>query len=261
VITNVYNLWVGWGSGYGVYTLSGGSIYIGANGVTTTSGSYAINLGGGTVGAETSWSSSLNLNLTNLNGSVTFNPAGNTITLSGALSGNGGLTVAGGGTLELSGTNTYSGDTIVSAGSTLQLDVTGSSVGAFRLANGALLNLNFSGDFAVAGFYTNGVALSAGTYNASNLPGFLTGSGSVQVAGSIPTTPTSITFSVSGGNLAINWPVGYQGWVLQVQTNSLTTGLSTNWVDVPGSANVTSVNLPINRANPTVFYRLRYPAQ
>jgi hypothetical protein len=38
VITNVNNLWVGWGNGQGVYTLSGGSIYIGANGITTTSG-------------------------------------------------------------------------------------------------------------------------------------------------------------------------------------------------------------------------------
>jgi len=43
------------------------------------------------------------MNLTGINGPVTFNPAGNTITLSGALSGTGGLTVAGGGTLELSG--------------------------------------------------------------------------------------------------------------------------------------------------------------
>jgi autotransporter-associated beta strand protein len=260
VITNVGNLWVGWGNGYGVYTLSGGSIYIGATGVTTT-GSYAVNLGGGTVGAETSWSSSLNLNLTNLNGSVTFNPAGNTITLSGALSGNGGLTVAGGGTLELAGANSYTGDTIVNAGSTLQLDVTGNSVGAFRLANGALVNLNFSGTYVVAGFYTNGVALSVGTYNVGNLPGFITGSGSLQVASSIPTTPTKISFTLSGTSLAINWPVSYQGWVLQAQTNSLSKGLSTNWVDVPNSANVTSVNMPINPANPTVFYRLRYPAQ
>jgi autotransporter-associated beta strand protein len=261
VISNVSDLWVGWGTGHGVYTLSGGSIYIGANGVTTTSGSYAVNLGGGMVGAETSWSSSLNMNLTNLNGSVTFNPAGNTITLSGSLSGNGGLTVAGGGILELSGANSYTGDTLVDAGSTLQLDTTGSSLGAFRLANGALLNLNYSGTYTVGAFYTNNVAIAAGTYNAGNLSGFITGSGSVQVAGSIPTTPTNISFTLSGTNLVINWPINYQGWILQAQTNTLTRGISTNWVDVPGSANVTSTNMPINRANPTVFYRLRYPAE
>ena len=63
--------------------------------------------------------------------------------------------------------------------------LTGSSSGAFRLANGALLNLNFSGSYAVAGLYTNGVALSVGTYNAGNLPGLITGSGSLKVVGAI----------------------------------------------------------------------------
>jgi autotransporter-associated beta strand protein len=129
VITNVNNLWVGWGNGLGVYTFSGGSIYIGALGITT-SGSYAINLGGGTIGAYQSWASSLNMSLTGSNGPVTFNPAGNTITLSGALSGSGGLTKAGSGTLELSGPNTYSGDTTVNAG-ILQLNLAGSNPGSF----------------------------------------------------------------------------------------------------------------------------------
>ncbi|MGC9944746.1 MAG: autotransporter-associated beta strand repeat-containing protein, partial [Verrucomicrobiota bacterium] len=205
VITNVYNLWVGWGNGYGVYNLTGGSIYIGANGVTTTSGNYAVNLGGGTVGAETSWSSSLNMNLTGSNGPVTFNTAGNTITLSGALSGIGGLTLAGGGSLELSGANTYTGDTIVDAGSTLQLDVTGSNLGSFRLANGALLNLNYSGAYAVAGFYTNGVALQVGTYNAGNLPGFITGSGSLVVSSGISTGIWTGGGANDNWSTAANW--------------------------------------------------------
>ena len=134
VITNVNNLWVGWGNGHGVYTLSGGSIYIDSTGITTTSGNYDINLGGGTVGAETSWPSSLNMNLTGVNGSVMFDTgAGNNITLSGTLSGSGGLTVTDSGTLELSGANTYTGDTVVNAGSTLQLDVTGSDLLRFAL--------------------------------------------------------------------------------------------------------------------------------
>ena len=131
VITNVNNIcipFINSGNGLGVYTLGGGSVYLLGGGIVNNGPNYVINLGGGTVGAETSWSSSLNMNLTNLNGSVTFNPAGNTITLSGVLSGNGGFAVAGGGTLELSGANAYTGDTIVDAGSTLQLDVTGSEV-------------------------------------------------------------------------------------------------------------------------------------
>src|ERR1039457_1102082 len=124
LINNVYGLQVGAfrSFGYGVYTLSGGSIYIGGNGIQTVSGKYAINLGGGTVGAQASWSSSLNMTLTGSNGPVTFDTAGNAITLSGALSGNGGLIVTNGGTLDLSGTNTYTGDTTVNA-ATLELDV------------------------------------------------------------------------------------------------------------------------------------------
>jgi autotransporter-associated beta strand protein len=259
VITNVGNLWLSPvdGGGLGIYTLSGGSIYIEGGGITTATGNYIINLGGGTVGAEASWSSPLKMNLTNLNGSVTFNPAGNTITLSGTLSGNGGLNVAGSGTLKLSGAYSYTGVTTVNA-STLELDETGSSQGAVYLANGAVLNLNFSGANVVAACYTNGVALANGSYNASNLAGFITGAG-VLTVGTIPTAPTPISYSVSSGHLTINWPANYLGWILQSQTNGLKTGLGTNWVDVAGSAGVISTNIPISTATPTVFYRLRYP--
>jgi autotransporter-associated beta strand protein len=72
----------------------------------------------------------------------------------------------------------------------------------------------------------------------------------------IPSTPPPITFAVSGNTLTLSWPGSYLGYILQVQTNTLQVGLSTNWVDVPNSASVTSTNMVINRANGTVFYRL-----
>ena len=187
--------------GYGSYTLSGGSIYLGAGGLTSSSGLYAINLGGGTVGAYASWSSALNLNLTNLNGSVTFDTAANSITLSGTLSGSGGLAKAGSGNLILSGANTYAGDTTINAG-TLQLNGTGSSPGMLRITNGALLNLNFNGTYAVAAGYTNGIALPVGVYTSSSLPGYVAGTGVLKV-GSVAVSPASYGFgSVITGTVA-----------------------------------------------------------
>ncbi|MGC3958530.1 MAG: hypothetical protein QM813_11490 [Verrucomicrobiota bacterium] len=189
--------------GYGIYNLSGGSISIGSGGITAFPGSvYEVNLGGGTVAAITSWSAAVNMNLTGVNGPVTFNPAGNIVLLSGNLSGAGGLTVAGAGILELSGVTAYTGDTIVTAGSTLQYDVTGTGFGALRLANGAVLNLNFSGTRVAAAFYTNGVALPVGTYNAGNLPGFIAGSGDLQVTSGISTGVWD------GGGANNNWSTG-----------------------------------------------------
>jgi fructan beta-fructosidase len=253
-IANVGSLQLGalTASGYGVYNLSGGSIYIGSGGITTVSGNYAINLGRGTVGATASWASSLNMNFTGADGSVTFDTAAKTITLSGVLSGNGGLTKVGSGTLELSGATLFTGFTTVNAG-TLQLDANSNRPGAIRLASGAMLNLNYTGEYVVARLFTNGVALPSGKYNAGNLPGFITGSGALQVVG------LNVSYSLSGTGLAMSWPANYLGWVLQVQTNSLTVGLSTNWVDVDGSANMIATNIPVNLSNPTTFYRLSPP--
>ncbi len=68
-----------------------------------------------------------------------------------------------------------------------------------------------------------------------------------------------LTNSVSGTTLSLSWPASNLGYTLQQQTNSLSLGLSTNWVAVPGSASVTSTNVTIDATSPTVFYRLVYP--
>ena len=79
------------------------------------------------------------------------------------------------------------------------------------------------------------------------------------VQSSMPARGTNLSYSVNGGTLTVSWP-GYLGWILQGQTNGL--GIRTNsayWADMPGTAGVTSTNLPLNAANPAVFYRLRHP--
>ncbi|HYG23076.1 MAG TPA: autotransporter-associated beta strand repeat-containing protein [Verrucomicrobiae bacterium] len=81
----------------------------------------------------------------------------------------------------------------------------------------------------------------------------------LQGAAPITGNPTNITFNVSAGSLNLSWPSSHLGWQLQVQTNSLATGLSDNWINVPGSTSSTQHNGTIDAANGAVFYRLVRP--
>lgn len=69
--------------------------------------------------------------------------------------------------------------------------------------------------------------------------------------------PTSIIVTPVGNNLTLSWPSDHTGWTLQVQTNTVAIGLSSNWVDVPGSTTTNSVTVPVDSARGAVFYRLK----
>jgi len=69
---------------------------------------------------------------------------------------------------------------------------------------------------------------------------------------------TNLNFKMSGNQLQFSWPTDHIGWTLQVQTNTSSIGLGTNWVSVPGSTSVNSLTNTINPANGSVFYRLFY---
>ena len=73
-----------------------------------------------------------------------------------------------------------------------------------------------------------------------------------------PTIPT-LTNSLSGATLSLNWPATHIGYQLQTQTNSTSTGLGSTWFTVPGSTTTNGAAFTINPANPTVFFRLLYP--
>jgi 4-phytase/acid phosphatase len=66
--------------------------------------------------------------------------------------------------------------------------------------------------------------------------------------------PTNITASVSGNTLTIAWPADHLGWILQAQTNGLSTD---QWFDLPGTGDVNAALITMDPANAAVFYRLR----
>jgi hypothetical protein len=111
----------------------------------------------------------------------------------------------------------------------------------------------------VTTFILSGVTNAPGIYGSANSSGYITGSGHLQVltgpAG--PTGPGFITNRISGSTLALTWPAG-QGWRLQMQTNSLSTGLGTNWAYITDGS-INSTNITVDASKPTVFYRLIYP--
>ena len=190
--------------------------------------------------------------------------SGYSATISGAISGNHNVDFKPAGTLVLTATNTYTGGTTISSG-TVQMDhpclddaATLSIVGT-----NAVLNLTHGQTDLVGAFYTNGVALPNGNYPAGSLGGFLTGSGAIQIGGSVVNpNPTNLTYTVSGNVLTLSWPPTHTGWMLQWQTNSLGIGLSTNaadWHDVTSSTTTNQVVVTNTFTDPTVFYRLHLP--
>jgi hypothetical protein len=86
----------------------------------------------------------------------------------------------------------------------------------------------------------------------------LISSGVLSVVAVGPSGPTLLTNNFSGGTLELSWPAG-EGWRLEVQTNTIETGLDTNWFDVAGSEGTNALSFPVDLNQGTVFYRLTYP--
>lgn len=199
-------------------------IYVGSQGINWN-GAVTLTAmldNGGLFGATAPWTGLTALKLNS--GTFTFQTAdlignANNITLSGIVSGNGGLNVTGGGTLTLGAAETYSGNTAI-LGGTLAIASGGSLVSPrITVGSGTTFDVSQSGGFilnanqTLAGFGTVAGAVTAGTasiiYPGSNsvtgtltLPGGLTENGGVNNQfnlSSNPTGPNNDFVNATGG--------------------------------------------------------------
>jgi hypothetical protein len=175
------------------------------------------------------------------------------------------------GVLAMSGNVTLSGTNLMKLNKTVSpsndvLNVAGT------LTYGGTLKVSSLGGAFTAGdsFQLFTAASYAGSFSATNLPtgGGLTWSWNpangtlTVVTGGVNSNPTNITATVSGNVLTLSWPADHTGWTLQAQTNSLGAGLNPNpgaWFAVTGSTTVNTVNVTMDPAKGTVFYRLVLP--
>ena len=185
-IDTVSSLSLGYCSGSsGTFNLNGGMLIVSA--ISGGSGTAALNFNGGTLEAGTTLSTSVPINLTTSGGNGTINTAGYAVTLSGPLSGPGGLIKTDSGTLTLSAANTYGGPTLVSGGT-------------LNLANSGALQLS---TFDTSGGGTLGFgSLTAATLGGLVGPGVLTLSNTAGAAVALVRATTIPAPSIRGCSAA-----------------------------------------------------------
>ena len=71
-------------------------------------------------------------------------------------------------------------------------------------------------------------------------------------------TATDIAITTQPGSITLSWPLAFTDWTLQIQTNVVGIGLSTNWVAVPEAAGTNRFVIPTGQFNGAAFYRLAY---
>ncbi|MGA2053167.1 MAG: autotransporter-associated beta strand repeat-containing protein, partial [Opitutales bacterium] len=196
-----------------MYNLDGGTLSV-YGGFSSGSGSSQLNLGGGTFQARNPYTVNVNTTLvTGTNSSIDTNSQ--TLGWSAAIGGAGNLTKIDVGTLTLTGADTESGNLTVSGG-TLVLDGPSTSTGNVILDNGGTLALNYGGNATASALgtgsliinggnldNTSGSALTLATNNTQiwNSSFTFTGTNSLSFGTGAVTLGSSPTVTVNAGNL------------------------------------------------------------
>jgi hypothetical protein len=125
------------------------------------------------------------------------------------------------------------------------IDVSTNDVNYLTVVNqtGNTLKANTTDYFTATGRYVR--ITVTGTTQVNGNPSFYECLVYGSVVPAVSLAPTSIAMVASGSTISLSWPADHLGWHLQVQTNTLGTGLGTNWVTVPGSD---SIKRPSSRA-------------
>jgi len=264
-------------------TLTANNTY--AGGTVITAGTLQVGNGGG--------SGTLGFGPVTLNSTLIVNRTGNLAL--GTVTGTGTLIKRASGILTLSGASTagavvleagtlgaapvgaigsltVAGDLTIVSGSTLLVGldrslspsnsvfsaatITHTNGGILRLINGGPGLLSVGDKFNIFNVPVNNMTIVSPGITLQN---DLAVDGSVTVTAVSPLPP--ITATVTGGTtLNLSWPADWTGGVLlQGQTNSLTVGISNNWVTIPGTDAANTYSTQIRLTNRAVFYRLINP--
>jgi len=263
-------------SGSGTLTLAGANTYLGAT--TVSAGTLALGTAGSINNSASITISNATLDVSGLAGSFTY---ANPVTLNSAALNLGATTAPALANLSLSNStlllavspgtpNLNLAGTLSTGGGSNLISVTSLPALPVYPTNLTLITYNTAGaNLLGANNQLNalGVVLPA----SGNVVGYLTnivGSPAliqlVLNSGTPPPPPPGtnsagpLTIGVGHNNVNLSWPENYLGWQLWSQTNSLGAGLGSNWYPWPNSVSTTNLTIPVNPANPAVFYRLSY---
>jgi autotransporter-associated beta strand protein len=189
------------------------------------------------------------------NGTLVVNSVGGDMNVSGGTLLEGGVGVVG--TMNVAGNlNIDSGTVVATLNKSLSPSNTVYSVaGTLEYSGGTLKLLNdgpqlVNGDtFAIFNQPFSGTTIVSPGFTVQN-----NGDGSFTVTSVAP--PPTVTATLSSGQLNLSWPAVWTGLHVQVQTNSLATGLGTNWVTLPGTDASNNCSIMPDISKQTVFYRL-----